>query len=120
MHKAIHISFFLIICLSCTDEKDNVGISVRAGSWMCGKTMNEMEWLRLLIVESETDMAKRGDIYAGKVDGRMLFIHQPAVMSCLACVVYDCDGNKLDTSTMDHEKLRTIMQSQNRIHDAYS
>jgi hypothetical protein len=86
---------------------------------MCGKPTEEMTWLEALIQQSETDMAMRGDIYAGVVEGRMLFIHQPMVMSCLACVIYDCDGNRIEASTLDHEKLRLIMGPENRIYNAH-
>jgi hypothetical protein len=78
-----------------------------------------MSWLSTLVQQVQTDGALMGDIYAGSVDGRVMFVHQPMIMSCLACVVYDCDGNRIDTSTLDHEKIRTILKPENRIFKAH-
>jgi hypothetical protein len=37
-------------------------------------------------------------------------------MSCLACVLYDCNGNRIDVSTIDREKLREGMNPSSRIY----
>ena len=86
------------------------------GSFICGKSVVEMEWMKTLILQSETDMTLRGDIYAGSYKGEVIFIHQPMIMSCLACVIYDCDGNQLSTATMDHEEIILNMAPRNRIY----
>lgn len=78
-----------------------------------------MLWLHALVQQMETDKSLSGDIYAGYAEGRIMFVHQPLIMSCLACIVYDCDGNRIDTATLDHEKIRLILKPQNRIYKAY-
>ena len=114
--------FFLFICLvitGCAKDRDPDPATVQLGRWLCQKSADEMSWLSTLVHQAQTDMAMFGDIYAGSVDGRVLFVHQPMVMSCLACIVYDCDGNRIEAHTIDHEKLRTILKPQNRIYKAY-
>jgi hypothetical protein len=118
MNRTYAFIFFLLLTSCNDDDKHSPIITAKMGSMMCGKTMGQMQWLKELVVQSETDMALMGDIYAGSVDGQIIFIHQPMVMSCLACVLYDCDGNKIESHTMDHEKLRLIMRQENRIYDA--
>jgi len=77
-----------------------------------------MVWLANLIESVKKDPSLQGNIYRGSYDDYVIFIHQPAVLSCLACIVYDCDGNKLDISTMDHEKLRLHMRPHNIVYRA--
>ena len=78
-----------------------------------------MKWYKDLLDDMEKDEALLGHIYAASIDGNMVFIHQPMIMSCLACVLYDCDGNKIDIATLDHEKLRVEITFENRIFRAY-
>lgn len=64
-----------------------------------------MQWLGTLIENAKTNTGQMGDIYAVPYDGNTVFIHQPVVMSCLACLLYDCDGNRIDMATVDTQKL---------------
>ena len=112
----------LFLCLAlagCNKDREPELSTVQLGRWLCQKSAAEMAWLSTLVHQVQTDMALNGDIYAGSIDGQVMFVHQPLIMSCLACVVYDCDGNRIDTSTIDHQKLGTIIKPQNRIYKAY-
>lgn len=110
--------FLFVFLLACADNHRELS-PVKIASMRCGKNVSEMQWLQDLIKLGEADMAKRGDIYTGSYDGQVIFIHQPAILSCLACVIYDCEGNKLDPSTMDLQKVQFNMESKNRIYHAY-
>jgi len=113
----------LLLCLSLLscddDEEKNGAYSAQIGAFMCGKTPSEMTWLSDLVHEASTDPTLNGDIYAGQVDGQTIFIHQPLIMSCLACIIYDCDGKRLDASTLDHEQILTITTPVHKIYAAY-
>ena len=89
------------------------------GAFMCGKKPAEMLWLKDLILTAKTDMSQNGNIYRGFYDGEVIFIHQPMIMSCLACIIYNCAGQTLDPATMDHEKLRLNMSAENLVYKAY-
>lgn len=117
MVRTTHLLLFLFI-FACADN-DRELPPVKLASMRCGKSVSEMQWLQDLIKLGEADMAKRGDIYAGSYDDQVIFIHQPLILSCLACVIYDCDGNKLDSSTMDVNKIILSMEPKNRIYRAY-
>ncbi|MDQ2657193.1 MAG: hypothetical protein M3Y60_07210 [Bacteroidota bacterium] len=110
----------ILLLLSCDDgNADSARGSVSLGAFMCGKKPMEMVWLRDLITKAKTDMALNGNIYRGYYDSQVIFIHQPLIMSCLACIIYDCDGNKLDPATLDHEKIRLNMTTANIVYRAY-
>ena len=109
--------FLILLIFACADNNRELS-PVRIASMRCGKNVSEMQWLQDLIKLGEADMAKRGDIYAGSYDGQVIFIHQPAILSCIACVIYDCEGNKLDPATMDLQKIQFTMESKNRIYRA--
>jgi len=86
---------------------------------LCQKTGVEMQWFSILLQRAETDASLRGDIYAVSVDGHIIFAHQPMIMSCFGCVLYDCGGKKLDMANVDHAKVVAGMREENRIYSAY-
>lgn len=119
MSRTAILLVFLPFCFSCEDGDDNnTSSSVYIASLRCAKSTSEMTWLQELIDKVKNDATQLGDIYAGKYGDQVVFIHQPIVMSCLACVVYDCDGNRLDIATLDHEKLRLLINNWNVIYKA--
>lgn len=116
--QRIFLPLVLAVLLSCDDSNQESTLSrpVAIACAQCNKKPGEMAWLQNLIHLAKTDPSLMGAIYTGQHQGRVVFIHQPVVMSCLACVVYDCDGNKLDTSTLDHESLRLLMDRWHKIY----
>lgn len=111
------ILFVILILLSCDAEpRRSTSASVHLASMFCGKRIPQMQWLMDLIQRSKSDPSLDGDIYAGRYEGQVVFIHQPVIMSCLACVIYDCDGNRLERATFDLEKLYPIVHEVNRIY----
>lgn len=117
MRSAIVIISYICF-ISCADREDPVTspkLALAKACVSCGKTPDEMEWFDNLLRLAGTDDALRGDIYVTSIDGNIVFIHQPLIMGCLACVLYDCDGNKIPPEDFDHEKLRVGMTTANRI-----
>ena len=115
---------FLILCLfvasvACEDSDDSYSESVKLAAVKCGQSPSKMDWLRDLIKSSEQDVSFSGNIYAVTVDGDVIFIHQPAVMSCMACVMYDCDGNRIDRSAVDPQKVADAMRPSAVIYSPY-
>lgn len=114
----------LLLILGASCESDNLDPashngSIRLAGFYCGKSTAEMQWYSQLLDDMEKNVGLRGDIYVATIDGNVVLIHQPIVMSCLACVLYDCEGNKIDMATMDHEKLRLEMTFENRVFRAF-
>jgi hypothetical protein len=103
-------------CVSDDFDKNSPKMAAIVSSKLCGKAASDMKWLEDLIQNSQTDGTLHGDVYAVKLDGRVIFIHQPMIMSCLACVLYDCEGNPIAMSTIDWEKLRDLMNSSSKIY----
>lgn len=81
----------------------------------CGKSQAEMQWLEAIIESAKTNEGQMGDIYAIPYDGTTIFIHQPVVMSCMACLIYDCDGNRIEYAALDGQKLTQGMNRSNLI-----
>lgn len=86
--------------MSCSDQdsadsdslKENQAITIAAAK--CG-SLSGMPWLRSIIRKAETDFNYKGQIYAISYSGGVAILHQPAISSCLGCVTYDCNGNRL-------------------------
>ena len=116
------IFILIFTALSCTDEGfDNTvtAESLKAAGMMCNKNPREMEWFRLLLAEIENNPGMLGDIYAIPLNGKTLFVHQPMIMSCFACVIYDCNGETIAPSSVDQQALLEGFTEQNKIYRAY-
>lgn len=126
--RSLRLSSVVALCcsialLSCAEDEtddtpfDNTSTqeSLNVAQVLCEKSAVEMQWFKTLLHQAATDESLRGDIYAVPVDGNILFAHQPWLMSCFGCVLYDCGGNKIDMATVDHEKVVAGMTADNRI-----
>jgi hypothetical protein len=104
-----------VILLSCTNHDlspDPVAIACEK----CGKSRSEMQWMETLVASAKTNAPMMGDLYAVPFEGRVIILHQPMVMSCVACILYDCDGNRIDNSTIDLQAFIKGMSASTRIY----
>lgn len=69
-----------------------------------------MQWLATLIESVKTDATQVGDIYAVPYNRNTIFFHQPLMMSFYGYLIYDCDGNRIDDSTIDARKFGESMK----------
>jgi hypothetical protein len=120
MSPVLPVILFIVL-ISCAKEDVDSSSSLHTVSTaraLCGKSAAQMQWLADVIRESETDITLKGDIYALSVDGKIMFVHQPMISSCLACVLYDCEGNRLPSSTVDHAQIVEGMRQSTKIYSA--
>jgi hypothetical protein len=111
--------FCLVIFLSCTADDiydDETRAALFRASNKCGSSPDQLDWLHELIQRSEHEVTLQGKIYAIQVDGTTVIMHQPWIMSCLGCILYDCNGNRLDNSAVNFEKLLTGYNESNVIY----
>lgn len=95
--SGVLLLFSLLSCDKNDLSPENAALAYSA----CGvkDPANELPWLKEIIHKAENGPDKFSD--AGTVQlityqGQSYFIYQKYVMSCMACLVYDCQGNKLD------------------------
>lgn len=87
---------FLFLPACSEDESNPVDAAISKACRTCEMKENEMIWLRNLIESAQYDASAKGDFYVVTKDSdETIIIHQPIVMSCLACIQYDCHGVKL-------------------------
>lgn len=114
------IRFLLLLFLSaCTNHdlrKPEKEMALEAACDRCGKTPAEMSWFGGLVVKAESEESWRGDIYAGSLNGSSIFIHQPIIISCMACHVYDCAGNRLTLTSEEIQLAANEMTESNLIY----
>jgi hypothetical protein len=77
-----------------------------------------MQWLRPILEKTESDPTFQGKLYAVTENGQTTFIHQPDVFNCLACLLYDCDGNRVNSATADIPYLTQNMNAANLLYTA--
>lgn len=113
--RALSILFMAAILACSSNDNDlrqeSPAIAIKRAADFCDSPKSEMKWVSDLIESSKDDPALAGPIYAFRSNGQAVFMHQPWIMSCLACILYDCDGNRLDSQTIDQEALTMGFQN---------
>jgi hypothetical protein len=118
--KTLTAFWFCLIVFSCTyhgftdNHPDNV---LKKAASRCGKPASEMQWLESLLLKSQTEFSSKGNIYAISLNETVIFVHQPIISSCLACVLYDCSGNRINPVTVDIQKIAAQMNSSTLIYE---
>ena len=96
--------------LACSSDENELKVSstalaVKRAAVFCHVPQSEMTWLALLIEASKDDISLAGPIYAFHSNEQSVFMHQPWIMSCMGCIMYDCEGNRLDPQLVDQTEL---------------
>jgi hypothetical protein len=85
------------ILLSCSSQglegPLTADAAVYAACKKCQMSAVQMTWLSLKIKESKEKPEKSGNFWAISTSAGVIIAHQPTVMSCLGCVLFDCNGN---------------------------
>jgi hypothetical protein len=113
------ILFLVTLVVCCTDHQfpnQDPGTVIVVACAKCHVPSEQMQWLQTLIADMKTDVSSRGDIYAISLDNKTLFVHQPLIMSCLGCALYECDGTRPDRATINLEALHAQMSQSNIIY----
>lgn len=115
---------FIAAALACSSDNNEskgtpLGLALKRAGSFCNVSQNEMDWLLKLIAEIESkdsDLSLQGPIYAFRSNGQGIFMHQPWIMSCLGCILYDCKGNRIDPQDIDQSVLSAGFQSLTEIY----
>ncbi len=119
MRRAI-IFLFLILFLACDDsDKESVGIPLVQAGLSCGQDPKKMLWIQELISQSESDLTGSATIYVSQLKGEAVFVYQPMVASCWACLIYDCSGQQVPRETLDQNDLNKIVDGMRAIYNPY-
>jgi hypothetical protein len=113
---------FLIILAGCVNHdvrKPAKEFAMNSACERCNKTSSEMFWFQGLLDKAEDEEAWQGNVYAGELNGSVIFIHQPFLVSCVACHVYDCDGNRLTLTSDQLQLAAEQMTEQNSIYNSF-
>jgi hypothetical protein len=86
---------------ACSDDGDNSrDFAMQRAIRACDASLQQMAWLDSLLVRasSTSTMSAYGSVYMVPTSQGTMFVHQPVVMSCMACLVYSCSGTRLEVS----------------------
>lgn len=111
-----------LLSISCDDHNQSTkspSPTVVLAAAKCGRATADMAWMHDLMEQSKKDVTLSGNIYAFALDGQTIFVHQPAVISCMGCVLYNCDGTRIDVATIDIQVVVERMTPSNLIYDPY-
>jgi hypothetical protein len=110
----------LIIFVGCVnhDVRDPAkDVAMQVACDRCDKTVSEMFWFQELVDKTDEEETWKGTIYAGILDGSPIILHQPFLASCMACHVYDCEGNRL---TLTSQQTEIVVEQMTALNQVYS
>lgn len=115
--------FILIVLTACANHdlrKPSKEFAMQRACEQCNKTTSEMFWFQGLLDKAETEESWKGTIYAGELNDETIFVHQPVIVSCMACHVYDCDGNRRTLTSDELQLAANQMTDANKIYDSFA
>ena len=112
----IAMVMMMTACTSHNIVNNNISAVLEKARGKCDNSTEEMSWLQDLIIHAEKN-GQQGNIYAVHLDNETIIIHQPFVMSCLACNLYNCAGEKLDFAHHRTEELLSSLTEKNLIYN---
>ena len=98
-------SLFLFGLFLCSCEKNDLSSQESAlPHAVCGvkDPLRELSWLKEIVSKAQSGPDKfslAGTVQLIHYQDKTFFVYQRYIMSCMACEVYDCQGNKLDIVT---------------------
>ena len=99
------VLLLLTACVNHEFPNNDVATAVDRACKLCNKPISEMMWFAEIVRKADSDPGLQGNIYKARIDDQVLFIHQPAIMSCVACVVYNCNGDRVSADPALIEKI---------------
>ena len=113
-----YLSLSLILLFACADhdtrnfDKDTAFQRV---ALLCQASSANLSWLNDLLDSAQTGQFK-GNVYAFRYSNGVAIVHQPFIMSCMACSVYGCGGLHITTLTSDlQQEIASKMNDENVI-----
>lgn len=106
--KNLLLFFFLIFIFSCKDK------TVSSGLEACGvkDPVRNLPWLKAMIEKAKADkQANMLTITVGRIGGEVVFDYYLSYMSCIGCIVYHCDGSRLDPKRYTVAELTELSRS---------
>jgi hypothetical protein len=106
--KNLFLTFFLIFIFSCKDNTVSSRVEV------CGikDPVRNLPWLKAKIdslkAEKQDDMLM---VTVGKIKGEAVFDYTMLYMSCNVCLVYRCDGTRVDLSKYTQDEMKEFVST---------
>ena len=89
----------LLACLAgCAPDDhttDGLTHAMARASVGCETSRENMQWLESLLIQAGSEGSAYGNVYIIQTSQGTVFVHQPLMMSCLACSTYACDGTAI-------------------------
>lgn len=92
------ILFLLAGLAGCTPDDhttDGLTHAMKRASAACETSRDNMQWLESLLIQAGSEGPAYGNVYIIPTSEGTVFVHQPIMMSCLACRTYFCDGTEV-------------------------
>lgn len=85
----------LASCMPDDHTTDGLTHAMKRACASCETSRENMQWLEALLQQAGSEGTAYGNVYMIATSQGTVFVHQPVMMSCLACSTYACDGTEI-------------------------
>jgi hypothetical protein len=113
-----YLSLFLILACSCTDhdtQKFDKASAMNKVAALCNTSSSNLVWLSAVLDKAQKGGDLEGSVYAFRYSKGVAIVHQPVIMSCFACALYDCSGTLITERSGIEEEIMLGMKNGNLI-----
>lgn len=116
------IVFLLAGLAGCTPDDhttDGLTHAMKRACSSCETSREDMQWLESLLRQAGAEGSAYGNVYMISTHAGTVFVHQPLMMSCLACRTYACDGTEIPLDNpLVHDEVVPGMRPANLLYKA--
>lgn len=116
------IVFLLAGLAGCTPDDhttDGLTHAMKRACVSCKASRENMQWLESLLQDAGAEGSAYGSVYMISTHEGTVFVHQPIMMSCLACRTYACDGTVIPLDDpLVHDQVIPGIRSENLLYKA--
>ena len=117
-----YLSSLLILVCACTDHDNRAfdkAYALQRASTLCQASSANLAWLSDVLDKAQRGGQLEGSVYAFRYSNGVAIVHQALIMSCVACVAYDCGGQHITMTPDIHKEIASGMTDKNLILKPY-
>lgn len=113
-----YLSLFLVLACACADhdtQKFDKASAMTKVAILCDTSSSDLAWLSEVLDKAQKGGGLEGPVYAFRYSKGVAIVHQPVIMSCFACALYDCSGTLIADRSGIEEEIMGGIKNENLI-----
>jgi hypothetical protein len=113
-----YFSLCLVLACACVDhdtQKFDKASAMNKVAILCDTSSSDLAWLSEILDKAQKGGSLQGSVYAFRYSKGVAIVHQPVIMSCFPCALYDCSGTLITDRAGIEEEIVQGVKNENLI-----